>query len=718
MIHFLVDILFLLAIALAGYATLGIVDRQDALDEPERLTLAFPAGLGAVGAVLYTLNILGILFDRPLVLGTLALFTVLGGGFLLRRPRRLFSLLKRLRNHRFRPGLAGSIALGVAFLIAAGYFTQAYFRVNYQFDTEMYHFPHAAIIFRTHHQPAYATVSAGEEFSFPPALFEVYAAQWTCLGRVDQLLPNLIPIPLFLCWSLLTALALRRVLGGSDTAIAFSLLLFTSTYEISSLLCGEGTDFLPVLLVGAAAYLVALDCRDGSARRLPVTVLMVGLNGWIKYHGVPFAICLAAALILSAWNLPGNGITLTNSLKAAVRGAIWIVVGAAVLVSPLFIRNAIDWHNPVYPAGCKWLGGFMATPWAVRIVADHWQPPYPFYQFPSVLCRTLREPAVLLGIPALVGAWRQRNAASCTLVLPGLLFLILFLALLSNRTPLPLRFAAPALGLLSWIGGTQIDRIGAGDRAAARTLAGWCILSGILIALYVLFLGPHVPPLNRGSWLDPVNKMVAFADFWWMVPFAVLVVLTVAARGRSLSPEFPALAAVMFLGVVALIHHGPFNELAHDRQLGVLQKPDWSRPPARTPLFKWMVNHMDAHSVTYTYYRRRWSIPGALLPADNPLFEWIHRPGVSLASALEALQQAGVTHVLVPNDNPELVEYEAYRTDPIIRNLGDSHSFQLLDKFMGAASYRVVYPVKEKPLTPDAAHPMPWLMEFAASGIH
>ncbi|MDQ2730331.1 MAG: DUF1616 domain-containing protein, partial [Armatimonadota bacterium] len=307
MIHLLVDILFLLALTLAGYAVLHIVDRRDRLDELERFALTFPTGLGAVGAALYTLNILGIPFDRPLVLGCLALSTAVGAGVGWMRRARLRSLVQRLRGRGYRPGLVGGIALGVSLLIAAGYFTQAYFSVNYQFDTEMYHFPHAAIIFRTHHQPAYATVSAGEEFSFPPALFEVYAALWTCLGHVDQLLPNLFPIPLFLSWALLTALALRRVLGGSDTAIAFSLLLFTSTYEVVSLLCGEGTDFVPVLLAGGAAYLAALDCLDGRASRLPVTVLMVGLNGWIKYHGVPFALCLALAVVLAALMERGSG---------------------------------------------------------------------------------------------------------------------------------------------------------------------------------------------------------------------------------------------------------------------------------------------------------------------------------------------------------------------------------------------------------------------------
>lgn len=360
----------------------------------------------------------------------------------------------------------------------------------------------------------------------------------------------------------------------------------------------------------------------------------------------------------------------------------------------------------------------MATDWAVRVVAAHWQPPYPFYQFPAVLCRTLREPAVLLGVPALFSAWRQRRAAACTLALPGLLFLVLFLALLSNRTPLPLRFAAPALGLLSWIGGAQIDRIAAGDRPAAHILAGWCVLSGILIALYVLLLGPHVPAISRGSWLEPANKVVAFAAFWWVIPFGILIVVLVAARGRSLSPEFPALVVVLFLSGVALIHHGPFNQLAREKQIGLLQRPDWSRTPTRTALFKWMGNHMDSRSVTYSYYRRRWSIPGALLPADNPRFEWIHRPGVPLSAALGALRQAGVTHVLVPDDNPELVEFEAYRTDPIIQQLDDSHSFQLLKRFMGAAIYGVVYPAKEKPMTPDASHPMPWLMDFAGSGVH
>ena len=710
-----IHILILAAISLAGYAVLALFDRQRALDEPERCALGFPVGIGAVGAMLYTANVLGVPFDARLVLAVGGGAALCGAGVMAARWRSVSAMLGRVRAIRCQPDVMAMVALLVVCLISAGFVARAYYFVNWQPDTELYHFPFAGYIFRTHHQPTFASQSYNEEFSFPSALFNVYAAIWTARGHVDQLLPNLFPIPLFLSWIWLSWLACTRVLRRGVGAVAFASLLFVATYEIDYMLCGEGTDFLPVVLGGAAAYLLARDRDQGGWRRLPTTILVAGLIGWTKYHGIPFAGCLAAALFLSV-RLDDRRFGLWGG-RARSWTALWpatiLFLGAALLTAPMLIRNAIVWHNPIYPVGCQWLGGSLSTHWTNTVVAGWVQGRQPFNNFPVPLCLGLREPALLLGMPCLLLALKRRESGATTLGLVALLYFIAFVALLAGHTPYPLRFAGPALGIFAWMGGALLEDLRTRvDGVALRMTAAWVVTCGIVLGAYSFtpLATSYLPPSPDGPVVD------ALVRFWWVL--ALGLVMAALARSECSEPVRSsagslALAAVI---LIAVVHHQPFMQVLDASRLGLLTRPDWSRPSHTSPMVNWMQMRLGPKSVIYTYFDRRWSLPGASMPADDPHFESIHRPGATLDEAVECLRRMGVTHVLAWDTGGQQERYEAYRTDLIFKRLDDPRYFHLVRKVLNMTLYEVTYPGRY-PEKPSPGHTMPWLMGFAATGV-
>jgi hypothetical protein len=151
-------------------------------------------------------------------------------------------------------------------------------------------------------------------------------------------------------------------------------------------------------------------------------------------------------------------------------------------------------------------------------------------------------------------------------------------------------------------------------------------------------------------------------------------------------------------------------------RLGMLGLPNWNATPNRGPINRWMWQHASPHSVLYGYYRQRWCMPCALLEADDPLLEEIHRPGISLTAALERIRQLGVDYVLFEPMTPEMSENRVRCTDPILKNVTDRRYFERVAECMGTTLYRVHYPGGAQPLTPTPARPMPWLLDYSASG--
>ncbi|MCA1597230.1 MAG: hypothetical protein LC772_12525, partial [Chloroflexi bacterium] len=203
-------IFFLTALFLCGYACLDAVDRSGGCDEADRLALAFPAGLASVGAALYTLNVVGVPFGRPLVLLTLAAGSALGAARLRSRRWTPAGALSPLRDLPAGGGPLGLISVIVVLFLVAGFAALCLMHVDLQGDTRSQHFSYPAILLRTGWQPAYATLSGGESFNVTPALLVTYAAYWSSVGRIEQVGPNLLPLLLLIPWGLLGLLALRR----------------------------------------------------------------------------------------------------------------------------------------------------------------------------------------------------------------------------------------------------------------------------------------------------------------------------------------------------------------------------------------------------------------------------------------------------------------------------------------------------------------------------
>jgi len=705
MLTVVMDLLFGVAVFMMGYGLLALFDRQAACDEAERLVLALPVGIAGLGAVLYTFNVCGIPFARPLVDLTLGCGVALGAGFAASRREQIRWILRMYRERPLRLDLVGGLALFVAVYISLGYLSLAYLYVDRLTDTLVQHFPFPAIIFRTHHQPAFATVGGADTFSIPPAAFEAYAALWTFTGKIDQLAPNLLPGLYLVCWVALTFLAMRRIFRGSDSSAALAVLLFVAIWEYGTVMGGENVDMPTLLLGGGAAYFAARDASEGGWRRVGPLILMLALYGWTKLHGAPFAFCLACAVIL---------------VRGIKDRRVWLMAAGIfaammLLMAPFFIHNALAFGNPIYPVACKYLGGYDVTPWALKAVVSRWQPGHPFYDFPKMLTLVLRDAPVVFGIPALILVWRRRETGPVFLGATAIIFFFAFFAVMANHSTYPLRFAIPSLGILSWLGGSLVDRIKESEAVVARTLAAWCLVSGILFWICLMVRVSRMHGIS-GSLLASQCSVRVLIYIWWIVPFGLLAFPLAALISRRKASVLPIAFIVSMVGVVGLIYHQPFKRMSEDYHIGVLRHPNWDRSPGPTATFRWMQSHLDQHSVFYSHSEDRWVFPGPLVGYDDPLMERIHQSGVPMTTVIETLRSMGVNYIFSWRFYEWAEEDRVYATDPIFKNLLDTRYFQPVCRDPFSSLFRVVYPPGETAARPGPGHPMPWLMDYAASG--
>ena len=704
MIECLISFVFLLMVALLGYGVVAIVDRSSSTDRAERLALCFPAGVAAYGALLYTLNILGAPFNRGLVLGIVGCGALVGMAAVGARchPR---AWRARVAGRLPRLSLPGIVALIVALILVAGQAAALLTQVNHLLDTGLYHFPNSGYVFHSHQQPHYASQSMGEEFSFPPAMFEVYAALWVLLGRIEQLVPNVLPLLLLVSWVALSLLAARRILDASDDAAAFALLLFAGLYELPELIGGENTDLLPAVLGSAAVYLVARDLKNRTSSRLALAGVFLGLCCWTKYQGVPFTACLVAAIAIVGLNASGKSIrgALVDSRSKVMRFGKCLVLIPFVMLVPFLIRNWRVFGSPIYPGGCGIFPGCHDSAWALSVVAPLWQP-QPFWRFPDILFQAVREPAVLLGVPATLIAWIRRDRALAVAGITAVLYLCVLMMLMNTGFPNQMRFGGPGLAVFCWMGGALLVRLEDDARFRLPSIAFW----GVCTVIIEMWAAPQ----DRGIWASD-RLPVEIARAWWSGPFIVILIVLCHRKCLSRCPGVLRYWGALAIGAVALFQQQPV--LDPSNIVKSIEEAGWSNVPSDLNAVNWMQGHASDHSVTYSYYLQRWAIPGALLPGDDPKLEWIHQPGVKFSDALEALREMGVDYVLVCR-TVSAVGYRVFDTDPIIQRLSDRRYFELLQQDETASLYRVHYPGGAHPLRPDRSHPMPWLMDFGTCG--
>jgi hypothetical protein len=209
--------------------------------------------------------------------------------------------------------------------------------------------------------------------------------------------------------------------------------------------------------------------------------------------------------------------------------------------------------------------------------------------------------------------------------------------------------------------------------------------------------------------------MQSMAEYGWLFIFLAGLILFHWERIPRPEPGSAAAWTAAVVAVVALLHQEPFldfKELASGR----LAEVQWARAPSLFSVTEWMQHCLNPHSVIYGYYMQRWTLPGSVLPPDDPLLESIHRPGAPWIRVMETLRQLGVDFILDYHGDPELEAYTVYQHDPVLARLGDRHFFQPVVKGSSMALYRVIYPGGALPRRPDRSNPMPWLFDFAAGG--
>jgi hypothetical protein len=535
-------------------------------------------------------------------------------------------------------------------------------------------------------------------------MFVMYAALWAFLGHIEQILPNFLPVPLLLSWALLSGLAVRRVLKSSHDAAAFAILLTAGFYnELPLLVGGENVDLPFMVLAAAAAYLVARDIDEDSWHRLPVAILVAGLSIWVKLRGLPFVVCLAVAIVLC--RRPGAG---------AVRPALVFLAGALGLLAPWYLRNAVAFGNPLFPVATHWLGGYLVTPWITQQILPQWQPAHPFYDFPKMLALSLREPALLLGIPGLWLAFRRRQTGGAFLGCTAIFYLACFMAVLANQTPAPMRFVAPALGILTWLGGSVVDELKTSTVPALVT-GIWGVISSLILLPTLWAWAPAISSKDDAVWLHPALTLDSIVKFWWIAPLSFLL-LVVSLWRRSAGGLALCVVPILAVSAVAIQYHKPFVDLGYLRTIGVLRSPNWSASPCPSPTIQWIQQHLGPSDVVYTYYAERWTCSASMLAAMDPYCEPIHRKTENLEEAMGVLSHMGVGYVLVRAQDGQLAPARVYGSDVILNHLSDARRFELMKSDPTMTLYKIIYAPGTGPTQPGSGHPMPWLYEGAAGG--
>lgn len=324
----------------------------------ERLLQSMMLGLTAFVLALYAVGFVGLF--KPWVAVALPLLFIMIAE---RDGRRLLRELWQWRANVPQPKplerVLGSLAIifGCAALVFL--YLEALDVSAINFDATWYHFPIAQ---------DYARV--GRIIAFPGENHRAYPHLTSLLHTWALLVPGL-PILLehwmlslhleftIVVWRIVAASTLARwLLGGRDVrGLWAAFFLFPSVFVYDQAIGGSADHFLgffavPALLAAARAF------KRFDVRFCLLLGVALGGHMLVKYQAVYLFAAMVVATLVSLAVLAGRraladrGITLEGDLpsyRALLRGAAAIALGAALVSAPHFAKNAVFYHNPVYP---------------------------------------------------------------------------------------------------------------------------------------------------------------------------------------------------------------------------------------------------------------------------------------------------------------------------------------------------------------------------------
>ncbi len=328
----------------------------------ERLLQSMMLGLTGFVLALYAVGFVG-LFKPWVAVGLPLIFIVVGE----RDGRALLRELWQWRASVPQPKplerVLGSaaIVLGCAALVFL--YLEALDVSAINFDATWYHFPIAQ---------DYARV--GRIIAFPGENHRAYPHLTSLLHTWALLVPGLPILPehwmlslhlelTIVVWRVVGAAALARwLLGGRDVrGLWTAFFLFPSVFVYDQAIGGSADHYLgffavPAVLAAARAF------KRFDVRWCVLLGVALGGHMLVKYQAVYLFAALVVATLVSLAVLglrrllADRAITLasdTPGYRALLRGAVAIALAAALVSSPHFAKNAVFYHNPVYPFAQK-----------------------------------------------------------------------------------------------------------------------------------------------------------------------------------------------------------------------------------------------------------------------------------------------------------------------------------------------------------------------------
>jgi len=631
----------------------------------EATAISWAIGWASICAIELTADhLVGVRLDAGFFLGVTLALAALPSIILIIRRERLVGMLKGLSlpsDLRSREGFA-YLALITSFI--AFVFYKAVITPPDSTDALVYHMELPKLAFETGQFPATPGVGWTEIVTAWSGLIETQQL-WIYLGssQVNEFLVRPI-MPVYSALLLLIVFRdVRRSYGIPAAGLAATCLFSLNEFaSLSTVLWAE----VPVAFYSYLAVRPYLEAPIRSPSKIALGAL-AGMAALVKYDWLALLLALAVAYFALPF-LETNSIARLRGTQRARRGArnFAVVVAAGLAVaSPLLLRNALIFGNPVYP----FLIGGTNTEQIGYYGADYSLNDYARFR--------IHESIILLG--SIVGAaivmgvlrWRSWSRYEKFVLAVLLLYMPLFL-----YAPLAgshIRYLAPVLPL--------------GAVLAGRNLSWWFTESELAQrrrgALVILALAGIVTGLLWVSDAKPAYLIQYVATFL-ILSFALLLASMALALRRmkrfAVPVTFIIAAALLVPGVLAVAADKyPPREVAWDfsilppdpvvfleQRLG----NDWR-------MWQWINQNTPRDAILLTFEARLFYLDREVVfGADHILLPTY---SMSLNDAVSYVRGLNVTYVL---DSPWSHVPEVNRIflnrSPLFQNLGDQTYFTVV----------------------------------------
>jgi hypothetical protein len=412
-----------------------------------------------------------------------------------------------------------------------------------------------------------------------------------------------------------TFIALGRKLFGSRSGI-FAALLFLSMPIVMINATTAGTDVAGTFFFMAATLMLVRALETGTLNSFRLAGALMGFAASCKY---PAFVFIPVTLVVMAWHRRGEGKAWREFLPELIHFTLF----AALALAPVLLKNALLYHNPIYPFGGLRFG-------SPRVDPVDWT-----YFISDANARNLRGEfsSVENAWHFIAHPWFITMGNSGTigpLLLMGLPWLFAF-----RRPSSMVRTLRRLAGLLwlAWLLTSMVPRYGLPPMALC------CLLMA-----------------------EPLLETTGF--------FRRFIVLGAFAVGL--------LANLYLQNVVFLSSEGwrvIGGQLSEDAYLGRMHAT-YPTPPYDALV--WMNQHLPDNAVVLfagesrSFYLERRSIPSSI-PGPQPIVRW-SKEALTSDELAERFQRAGVTYIFL-----NLVE--AVRTDGYHVFNWDKNSWLIFDDF-------------------------------------